>query len=70
MKPITYDGNGHASWTHQETDSYEVTGITRDGKRFKNVMKNWWHCRSINVWRGTKWLVRDGERYKIQSITN
>jgi hypothetical protein len=28
------------------------------------------YIRGINVWRGSKWLLRDGRRWLIQRITN
>lgn len=51
--------------------SYHVTGVTRDGKRFKIVTKSEIHAAGINLWRGTKWGVRnDGTRKKLQEVYN
>jgi len=51
--------------------SYEVTGVDRYGKRFKMSGLNAFHCRCINLWRGTKWGVRkDGTRKKLVEIYN
>ena len=69
--PIKTDGNGHASWNHKEGDKYDITGSTRDGKRFtRKGYSIWNYARCVNLWRGTKWLVRDGKRYIISKHYN
>ena len=51
--------------------TYHITGITRDGKRFKIVTDNAIHAMGINVWRGTKWIVNEnGKRTVLQRIYN
>jgi hypothetical protein len=58
------------TWTHQEGDKYLVTGIDREGKRFY-LLYNYWHvAKAINVWKGSRWLIRDGKRVLIQRIYN
>ena len=69
VNPITRT-NGTASWMAKAGDSFIVTGTRMDGERFTIRTKHWWHARTINVWRGSKWLVRDGRRWLIQRITN
>jgi hypothetical protein len=58
------------SWTAMEGDQYLVTGIDRRGRRFRIATSNWLHAQGINVWRGSKWLVRAGRRHLIQRIYN
>ena len=57
-------------WYSQETDSYDVTGITVDGKRFKLTTTKWWHANGINLFRGSVWLVRDGKRTLVKRVWN
>lgn len=69
--PITKDKNGIVRWEQcNETDSYMATGVDRDGKRFVKTAKEWKWIAGINLWRGTKWLVRDGKRYVISKHYN
>jgi hypothetical protein len=67
--PIIKDGP-QKGWTHLDGDQYAVTGIDREGKKFSLLYPDWQTAQSINVWRGTKWLIRDGKRYVIQRIYN
>lgn len=70
-KIIRRDSAGNKTWTADDVARYEVTGVDRNGKRFKIVTSTWQHANGINVWRGSKWLVRhDGKRELIQSILN
>jgi hypothetical protein len=62
--------NGRVEWDHKEGDVYIATGITVDGKKFKMESKSWWYINGINLYRGTKWLKRDGKKYKIQAVYN
>lgn len=62
--------NGLKCWQARSTDSYLATGRDRSGKRFSIMSARWSHCSCINVWRGNKWLIRDGKRHHIQSIQN
>lgn len=40
---------------------WKVTGILRNGKRFKAIKtRNQMHAYGINLWRGTKWESEDG----------
>lgn len=67
---IYKNGEGNVTWYHLPGDFYEVTGVDVYGKRFRIVSNTWWHAEGINLYRGTKWLVRNGKRYKIQSVYN
>lgn len=62
--------DGRVTWFPQAQDTYLVTGTTTNGKRFSVATKTWAHARGINVWRGSKWLIRDGKRHLIQRVTN
>lgn len=62
---------GHAVWTELPGDSYVVTGVLTSGRRFPAIhCQDWRHARGINLYRGSKWLVRDGKRYLIQRVWN
>jgi len=62
--------NGYTQWNHLPNDKYMATGVNRNGKRFKIVSDSYDYIRGLNLWRGTKWLVRNGKRHRIQSVTN
>jgi hypothetical protein len=70
QSPLTRSPNGAVVWTPTPGDFYLVTGKTRAGKRFRFQTDKWAVAQAINVWRGTKWLVRDDKRYVIQTISN
>lgn len=65
---VTYRG-GQAEWTHRGGDTYKATGTDRSGRRFR-ITGPWSHIRHINLWRGTKWLVRGGRSYRLVTVTN
>lgn len=62
--------NGTVEWTHNVGDTYLVTGVDRNGKRFRVSTPNWVHASGINVFRGSKWLVRDGRKVRLVSVFN
>lgn len=69
--PIERNQYNVTSWIHQAGDSYVVTGVLTNGRRFKPIHTDLWaYANGINLYRGTKWLVRDGKRYVIQRIYN
>lgn len=70
MNPLTKNQDGSISWDSLPGDRYLATGVLRNGKRFRGIAGTYQTIRNINLWRGTKWLVRDGHRYKIQSVYN
>ena len=60
-----------AYWNHKEGDLYVCTGVNTRGKRMKPIYTNdWFHASCINLYRGNKWLLRDGKRYRIVSVYN
>ena len=67
--PFTIE-NGKKVWQHKAGDYYAVTGVTARGKRFSVQCSSWGRARGVNVYRGNRWLVRDGKRWLIQSINN
>ncbi len=69
MNPITF-ANGQASWSSRPGDSFLITGKDRNGKRFRIESISWRYTVGINLWRGTKWLIRDGKRFKISTVYN
>lgn len=68
-KPINRTG-GVATWDPQAGDLYVVTGRTRNGRRFRQTWASWGQASRINLWRGSRWLLRDGKRYLISRTTN
>ncbi len=70
MNPLTKNKDGTVTWDSLPGDGYLATGVTRDGKRFRTYSVDYRFIRCINLWRGTKWLLRNGKRYKLQSVYN
>jgi len=52
-------------FTHNRGDTYEITGVDRDGKRFKRVTDNPRVALSINLWRGSVWHKRPDQARKL-----
>ena len=51
--------------------SFVVTGVDRNGKRFRITSTSWLHVSGINVWQGSKWgVLASGKRKLIQRISN
>lgn len=69
LSPIKTE-NGVTSWDMHPDDKYLVTGVDRNGKRFRIEGNHWSYLSHINLWRGTKWLIRNGKRYKISTVFN
>ena len=67
--PISKQGNDR-SWVQRPGDCYVVTGIDRNGKRFVRHETIWGMAASVNLWKGSLWLLRDGNRYLIRTVTN
>jgi len=67
--PIIKDGP-QKGWTHLEGDRYAVTGTDVKGKKFSLEFDNWPQAQGINLYRGTKWLIRDGHRHIITRVYN
>lgn len=65
---ITKETDGIVSWVHRHGDKYRVTGVNSQGKRVSLTSGNWDHIRSVNVIKGTRWLLRNNRRHKLQSI--
>ena len=61
---------GEKRWIHVQGDVYVVTGVDCGGKRFSIYTENWLHAKGINVFIGTRWLLRGGKRWKIESVIN
>jgi hypothetical protein len=56
-----------------ETKEYHVTGVTRDGKRFKRIYgaENARYAFGINLWRGSVWRVPTiGKRQLVKRVWN
>lgn len=69
--PFTLDRKGNKTWIHQDGDVYVATGVDTKGKRFPAIRYRYWSMmHGINLYRGSKWLERDGKRYLIQRVWN
>ena len=57
---------------HHNGDVYHVTGVDVYGKRFKIVTSNPMHALGINLWRGSVWQIKAGQkkRRKIKEVWN
>lgn len=62
--------NGRASWIELPGDKYVLTGVDRKRRRFRITTENWRYASGINLWRGNLWLLRNGKKWKIQSVSN
>jgi len=58
--------------THNKGDTYHVTGVDIDGKRFKIVTSSPIQALGINLWRGTVWQLKAGseKRKLIKKVWN
>ena len=68
--PLTRNPDGTVSWTAQEGDRYLVTGTDRNGRRFRRVCPSWAYAAAVNLWRGSRWLLRDGRKFRINTTRN
>ena len=57
-------------WDEKDGDKYLVTGVDRDGRKFKYHFESWRWASGVNVWNGCKWLIRNGKRHLIQKVSN
>ena len=58
-------------WLPEKGDVYVVTGVLVNGSRFKPIRTaSWPYARGINLYRGSRWLERDGKRYLINRVYN
>ena len=55
-------------WVNKEGDSYLVTGTTVSGKKFTIITTSWMKCQGINLFRGRKYLVREGRRKLLMEV--
>lgn len=68
--PIRLNEEGQKCWTHVQGDKYLITGVDVNGKRFRSVYDNWAFARGINLYRGSRWLLRGGKRFLITRVFN
>ena len=54
----------------QKGDAFIITGVTRMGYRFRKRFSNFMQADSINLWRGSVWLLRDGKRTLLKRVWN
>lgn len=58
------------AWAELPDDKYLVTGLDCSGRRFKRYCETWFDCSCINVFNGSKWLIRKDKKHLIQRIYN
>lgn len=68
--PDITKSNGQISWTHKSTDSYLATGKDTNGKRFRISSTNYNYIIRINLYNGSIWLIRNGNRIRLRRVTN
>lgn len=68
--PIRIDKDGNKNWKVRRGDVYVVTGVTTNGKRFSIKAELWANAQCINLFRGSRWLLRYGKRYLLQRVYN
>ena len=68
--PFELVGNNSKVWDAKEGDQYLVTGKDRNGKKFRKIYSLYLHAKSINLWEGRYWLLRDNKRYLISKVSN
>lgn len=68
LYPFYIDSNGRRYWNYVQGDRYEVTGVDTNGSRFKKTFSEWSYARGINLYRGSRWLVRGGKRWLIDRV--
>lgn len=51
-------------------DTYVVTGLRLDGRRFRNITTSRLHAFGINLWRGTVWRIVEGRRKCVKRVHN
>jgi hypothetical protein len=68
--PLTKSPSGSVSWTAKAGDTYLVTGTDRSGRRFRLTCSSWAHASGINLWQGSRWLLRDGRKFRINTTSN
>lgn len=67
---IFYESAFDINWIQKKGDKYMVTGIDVYNKRFKLTYDSWYMAEGINLYRGSKWLLRDNKRYLISRVYN
>ena len=71
MNLIKRNADGTVEWEAKPDDLYVATGTDPDGRRIKPIRSHSWnHIAGINLYRGSKWLERDGRRFLIQAVNN
>lgn len=68
--PIVKASDGSTHWIDKPGDRYAATGVDRNGRRFRIESASWSYIRGINLWRGSKWLLRDGRRFCVGRVVN
>lgn len=57
-------------WVHKHGDYYVITGVDRNGKKFRKETTSWAYADGVNLWNGRVWLCRDLKRTLVKRVTN
>jgi hypothetical protein len=55
-------------WIEMPGDTYAITGIAPSGERVRIASPSWHAVKGIQLIKGTRWLLRSGKKWKINSI--
>lgn len=52
------------------SDTFIVTGVDVHNRRFVRHTSTYLMCKAINVYKGSRWLLRDNHRILIERVSN
>jgi hypothetical protein len=56
-------------YTFQKNDTFVVTGILTNGKRFSPIhTDNPHYAFGINLWKGSIWMIRGGQKSLVKKV--
>lgn len=70
ISPISRAPSGRVHWDARPGDIYIVTGTDTRGRRFRYQFAHARTALSINLWRGSVWLLRNNHRHLIRRTWN
>lgn len=66
-RPTTKKGN-RVYWNEKPGDIYVATGVLHSGERVKFISENWREIQKLPMKKGTRWILRNGRKWKINNI--
>ena len=67
---IVRESDGTVAWWQLPADRYIVIGRDVYGKRFRIESDNFGYVGRINMWHGRIYLMRNGKRILVRTVTN